>query len=182
MSRLICGGNLISGFAHSRDLIYVSRLLKEYFTDEKVFQTLSICEAHGINTAILPNGQGIGFAVPINMAKKVINDIIKTGKVTRGYLGVGIQPLTPDLAKSFGLKENEGVLIKRVMKDGPAAKAGLKEGDVVRAGVALRAAKSKSGLVLGSLVDRLLDIIGLAAVAGSTRATMVFFSVTGLGS
>jgi hypothetical protein len=53
ISRLICGGNLISGFAHSRDLIYVSPLLKQYFTDEKVFETLARCEAHGINTAIL---------------------------------------------------------------------------------------------------------------------------------
>ena len=53
VSRLICGGNLISGFAHSRDLIYVSRWLKEYFTDEKVFRTLALCEAEGINTAIL---------------------------------------------------------------------------------------------------------------------------------
>jgi hypothetical protein len=53
VSRLICGGNLISGFAHSRDLIYVSALLKQYFTDEKVFETLALCEAHGINTAIL---------------------------------------------------------------------------------------------------------------------------------
>lgn len=53
VSRLICGGNLISGFAHSRDLIYVSPLLKHYFTDEKVFETLALCEAHGLNTAIL---------------------------------------------------------------------------------------------------------------------------------
>jgi hypothetical protein len=53
LSRLICGGNLISGFAHSRDLLYVSPLLKHYFTDEKIFETLALCEAHGINTAIL---------------------------------------------------------------------------------------------------------------------------------
>jgi len=53
VSRLICGGNLISGFAHSRDLIYVSPLLKHYFTDEKVFETLALCEAHGINTTVL---------------------------------------------------------------------------------------------------------------------------------
>jgi hypothetical protein len=53
VSRLICGGNLISGFAHSRDLIYVSSLLKNYFTDGKVFETLAVCEAHGVNTAIL---------------------------------------------------------------------------------------------------------------------------------
>jgi hypothetical protein len=53
ISRMICGGNLISGFAHSRDLIYVSPLLKHYFTDEKVFETLALCEAHGVNTAIL---------------------------------------------------------------------------------------------------------------------------------
>jgi Do/DeqQ family serine protease len=88
-------------------------------------------EVIGINTAIVSAGQGIGFAVPVNMAKKVITDLIKTGKVTRGWLGVGIQPMTPDLAKSFGLKENEGVLISQVMKGSPAEKAGLKEGDVI---------------------------------------------------
>ena len=53
VSRLICGGNLISGFAHSRDLIYVSTLLKHYFTDEKVLETLALCEAHGLNTVLL---------------------------------------------------------------------------------------------------------------------------------
>ena len=53
VSRLICGGNLISGFAHSRDLLYVSPLLRHYFTDEKVLETLALCEAHGLNTAIL---------------------------------------------------------------------------------------------------------------------------------
>ena len=53
VSRLICGGNLLSGFAHSRDLIYVSRLLKSYFTDEKILETLALCEAHGLNAMVL---------------------------------------------------------------------------------------------------------------------------------
>ena len=88
-------------------------------------------EVIGINTAIIASGQGIGFAIPINMAKKVIDDLIKRGKVTRGWLGVGIQPLTPELAKSLGLSLEEGVLINRVMPKSPAEAAGLKEGDVI---------------------------------------------------
>lgn len=88
-------------------------------------------EVIGINTAIIASGQGIGFAIPINMAKKVIGDLIKRGKVTRGWLGVGIQPLTPELAKSLGLSLEEGILVNRVMPKSPAEAAGLKEGDVI---------------------------------------------------
>jgi len=85
----------------------------------------------GINTAIIAGGQGIGFAIPINMAKGIITQLRDSGKVTRGYLGVRFQPLTPDLAKSFGLESEKGALIASVEKDTPAEKAGLKAGDVI---------------------------------------------------
>jgi serine protease Do len=85
----------------------------------------------GINTAIIAGGQGIGFAIPINMAKGIITQLRDAGKVTRGYLGVRFQPLTADLAKSFGLESEKGALIANVEKDTPAEKAGLKAGDVI---------------------------------------------------
>jgi serine protease Do len=87
-------------------------------------------EVVGINTAIVASGQGIGFAIPINMARKVMDDLVKRGKVTRGWLGVGIQPLTLELAKSFGLS-GEGVLVNQVMPKSPAEAAGIKVGDVI---------------------------------------------------
>lgn len=88
----------------------------------------------GINTAILTRSggyMGIGFAIPINMAKSVIDQLMKDGKVVRGYLGIKIQPLTQDLADSFGSKTKHGVLVVQTMKDGPADKGGLKQGDVI---------------------------------------------------
>jgi len=87
-------------------------------------------EVVGINTAIVAGGQGIGFAIPVNMAKRLLPQL-KKGKVIYGYLGVYIQDLTPELAKSFGLKEAQGVLISDVIADSPAEKGGLKKGDVV---------------------------------------------------
>ena len=89
----------------------------------------------GINTAILPgNGggnQGIGFAIPINMAHDVMDQLISHGKVIRGYLGIHIENITPNLAKSFGLQDSNGALVGDVSADGPGAKAGLKRGDVI---------------------------------------------------
>ncbi len=85
----------------------------------------------GINTAIIAGGQGIGFAIPINMAKGIIEQLRDTGKVTRGYLGVRVQPLTAELAKSFGLESEKGALISNVEKDTPADKSGLKAGDII---------------------------------------------------
>ncbi len=85
----------------------------------------------GINTAIIAGGQGIGFAIPVNMAKSVVSQLKEKGKVTRGYLGVRFQPLTADLARSFGLDSEKGALIASVEKDTPAEKAGLKAGDVI---------------------------------------------------
>ncbi|AJE02127.1 DegQ family serine endoprotease [Geobacter pickeringii] len=85
----------------------------------------------GINTAIVAGGQGIGFAIPVNMAKEVIPQLEEKGKVVRGWLGVSIQPITPDLARSFGLDSEKGALIADVVSGGPAAKGGLASGDVV---------------------------------------------------
>jgi serine protease Do len=85
----------------------------------------------GINTAINPAGQGIGFAIPINMAKNVADQLISTGRVVRGYLGVLPQELTADLAEGLGLKSASGVLIAKVEDGTPAEKAGLKDQDVI---------------------------------------------------
>ena len=91
-------------------------------------------ELMGINTAIFSTTggyQGIGFAIPANMAKNIMNSIINQGKVTRGWLGVHIQPLTPELVKQFNLKDDKGVLLSDVVEGGPAEKGGLKRGDVI---------------------------------------------------
>ncbi len=88
-------------------------------------------EVVGINTAIIANGQGIGFAIPINTAKDIAPQLEQKGHVTRGWLGVGIQEVTPALAKSFGIKEGKGALVAQVMPGGPAEKAGIEQGDVI---------------------------------------------------
>jgi len=91
-------------------------------------------KAVGMNTAIFSRSggyMGIGFAIPINMAKGIADQLIKHGSVTRGYLGVLIQDLTPDLARSFGLKGRKGVLVAQVTEGSPAEKAGLKQGDII---------------------------------------------------
>ncbi|WP_455389048.1 Do family serine endopeptidase [Petrachloros mirabilis] len=88
-------------------------------------------EVIGINTAIINFAQGIGFAIPSNMAKQVFQQLLAQGRVVRGWLGVGIQPLTPELAKKFGVTENEGVLVNEVFEKDPAAEAGIKPGDII---------------------------------------------------
>jgi serine protease Do len=88
-------------------------------------------EVVGINTAIIPNGQGIGFAIPINTAKEIVPQLEEKGHVTRGWLGVSIQEVTPALAKSFDLKEKQGALVAQVVSGGPAEKAGIEQGDII---------------------------------------------------
>lgn len=91
-------------------------------------------EVIGINTAIVSRSggyMGIGFAIPSNMAKNIMNQIIDKGVVTRGFLGVSMQPVDKDIADAFNLEKPEGALVSEVVKDSPADKAGLKQGDII---------------------------------------------------
>lgn len=91
-------------------------------------------ELIGINTAIFSRTggyQGIGFAVPCNMVRLIMEQLIEKGKVTRGWIGVTIQELTPELAQEFGLKKSKGALVSDVAKNSPAGKAGIMKGDVI---------------------------------------------------
>ncbi len=92
-------------------------------------------EVVGMNTAIFSRSggyMGVGFAIPINMVKNIASQLLEGGEaVTRGHLGIMIQSLTPELAESFGLKQSQGILVAQVMEDSPAAKAGLKQGDLI---------------------------------------------------
>lgn len=85
----------------------------------------------GINSAIIAAGQGIGFAIPSNIAKKVTAQLKEKGKVTRGWIGVSIQTVTPEIAQSLGLKEARGALVADVVSGGPASSAGMKRGDII---------------------------------------------------
>ena len=88
-------------------------------------------EVIGINTAIINFAQGIGFAIPSNMVKRIMQQLVTQGKVVRGWLGVGIQPVTADLAAKFSVKEGEGVLVNEVFDNDPAARSGIKPGDII---------------------------------------------------
>jgi serine protease Do len=88
-------------------------------------------EVIGINTAIVAAGQGIGFAIPVNMAKQIVTQLISKGNVSRGWLGVSIQPVTEELAQSFGMKKARGALVSDVMAGSPAERAGMRQGDVI---------------------------------------------------
>jgi serine protease Do len=88
-------------------------------------------EVVGINTAIIASGQGIGFAIPINLADEIIAQLKTSGEVTRGWLGVGIQDLTPELAEYYKVKDKKGVLITHVFEGDPADKGGIKAKDII---------------------------------------------------
>jgi len=87
----------------------------------------------GINTAIIAHGQGIGFAIPIDMAAQIVSQLKENGEVTRGWLGVNIQDLKGDLAEYYGSKQSEGVLVTDVIPGNPADKAGIKAEDIITA-------------------------------------------------
>jgi serine protease Do len=91
-------------------------------------------EVVGINTAIFSQSGGnigIGFAIPVDLVKNLVPELETKGSVTRGWLGVSVQPVTPDLARSFGLEKERGALVGDVVAQGPAEKAGIKRGDVI---------------------------------------------------
>jgi serine protease Do len=116
-------------------------------------------EVVGINTAIVAQGQGIGFATPINMAKDILEQL-KTGKVVRGWLGIMIQDITPELAESFGTSVTKGVIVADVVADSPAEKGGLKRGDIVQT---LNGKQVENANMLSRSV---------AAIAPETKATI----------
>jgi serine protease Do len=117
-------------------------------------------EVVGINTAILAEGRGIGFAIPISMAKNIASQLEEKGHVTRGWLGVGIQDLTPDLTKSFGLSDKKGALVSQVMPGSPAAKAGIEQGDVILEfdGKAIADSKDLPQMVASTPVDKSVNV------------------------
>ncbi len=88
-------------------------------------------EVIGINTAIVSTGQGIGFAIPINVAQRIASQLVAKGRVVRGWLGVSLQPLTADLAKALGAPSEKGAVVARVLPNSPAARAGLAPNDLI---------------------------------------------------
>jgi serine protease Do/serine protease DegQ len=118
-------------------------------------------EVIGINTAILSSGQGIGFAIPINTAQRVASALISRGRVVRGWVGVGLEPLSDDLAASLGAPKGRGVIVKRVLPGGPAEKAGLQPNDVIlRFGDAsVEDLQHFQRLVLDAAVDRPVSLL-----------------------
>ena len=134
----------------------------------------------GINTAIIASGQGIGFAIPVNMAKKIIPQLKETGHVVRGWLGVYIQDITPELAKKFGLKgQKKGALVSKVFDKSPAENSGVKQGDVilkfdgkpVHSGheLALVVSQTKVGKKVSMEVSRGGKILALSVKVGTRK-------------
>ena len=120
-------------------------------------------EVVGIATAIASRSggfQGVGFAIPADLAKPILGELRTAGSVTRGWLGVSIQRLTPELAKSFGISNKEGVLVASVVEDSPAAKAGIKAGDLIlRYGdKTVTDPRALSSQVAGTPVGRTVDV------------------------
>ncbi len=106
-------------------------------------------EVVGINTAIVAQGQGIGFAIPVNMAQGIVRQLEESGSVTRGWLGVGIQDLTPELAEYYGIEDKNGVLVAKVFEGDPADKAGIKANDIIVAvdGKSIKTSRELTGTI-----------------------------------
>jgi len=167
------GGTVTSGIvsARSRDLnsgpfddfLQIDASINQGNSGGPTFSTAG--EVIGINTAIFsPNGGsvGIGFAIPSNLAKPIIATLRDHGSVERGWLGVQIQGVTPEIAVAVGLDKPAGAIVSEVMPDGPAAKAGLQRGDVILT-------------FAGKAVDRLHDLprlVAAAAIGGKAELTL----------
>ena len=117
----------------------------------------------GINTAIIAGGQGIGFAIPVNLARGIIKQLKTKGEVTRGWLGVGIQNLTKELKEYYGMKDGEGVLVTRVFPDDPAAKAGIEPKDIILEvnGYKVKTSRELSRMIAEASVGQKVDIVVL---------------------
>jgi serine protease Do len=134
-------------------------------------------EAIGIATSIISSRgggfQGVGFAIPIDLAKPIVQQLRSAGRVTRGWLGVSIQPLTPELAKSFGIAEPKGVLVASVADGSPAERAGVKPGDVIVRydGKPVDSPRALPPLVANTAVGKTVELTVVRD--GSTRALPV---------
>jgi serine protease Do len=117
----------------------------------------------GINTAIVASGQGIGFAIPVNLAEKIIAQLKDKGEVTRGWLGVQIQDLTTELAEYYGMDTDKGVLVVQVLEGDPAEKAGIKPNDII---IAVNGQQVETGRELS-------NIIANTPIGGKTRITLL---------
>jgi serine protease Do len=151
-------------------------------------------EVIGINTAIVRGGSGIGFAIPASMAKRISAQLLETGKVARGWLGVVVQPLTPELAASFGAENRTGALVSEVTPDSPAARAGVAAGDIVlqvdgrevnspgdvARAVGLAAPGRRAKLTLWSgKAEKAVDVV-LGEAPGARQASRLGFEVSPL--
>jgi serine protease Do len=127
-------------------------------------------EVVGINTAIIAQAQGIGFAIPVNLAGDIIAQLRESGSVTRGWLGVGIQDLTDELAEYYGLEDKQGVLVTQVFEGDPADKAGIKPNDIITAvdGKAVESARELSSLIAGIPVGKKTELSLLREGKGKT--------------
>jgi len=135
-------------------------------------------EVIGVNAAIVSESggfEGIGFAIPSNMAAAVADALIKTGKVTRGWLGLSLQDLTPALAKSLSLKSPRGALVADVVKGGPAEKAGIRKGDVIvnLDGATIENANELRNRIAGTRVGKKVDVVLLRKGARVTVQPVV---------
>ena len=113
-------------------------------------------EVVGINTAIVASGQGIGFAIPVNMAKDIVAQLKSSGEVTRGWLGVGIQDLSTELKQYYGVESNGGVLITQVFEGDPAEKAGIEPNDIIVeiGGQTVTSARELSGIIANTEIGK----------------------------
>jgi serine protease Do len=118
-------------------------------------------EVIGINTAITASGQGIGFSIPSALAKSIANQLKEKGKVVRGWIGAGVQTVTPELAQSFGMKEAKGALVSEVFKNGPAEKGGVKAGDIIISfdGKTVKNSNDLPRLVAETPVGKTVDVV-----------------------
>jgi serine protease Do len=127
-------------------------------------------EVVGINTAIVAGGQGIGFAIPVYLAKNIIAPLKSSGEVTRGWLGVGIQDISEEVAEYYGIKEKKGVLVTEVFPGDPADLAGIKPKDIILSvnGEAVDNARQLTGMIADTRVGDTLKI--KVVRAGKTRS------------
>lgn len=125
-------------------------------------------EVLGINTMIVGRGQGIGFAVPSSMAQSVANQILKTGHVSRAWLGVGVQDLTPELAAGLKVAPGSGALVNNVAQDGPAFRANIRPGDVI-ASVGGHAVRDAHELVRETITQPVGQAVALEIIRGGNR-------------